>query len=227
MNWADFYLVCFLVGFMLSAVALLMGHFNLRLHFPHFGLHGPGPQGGVHGAGTHPPSPAGGHSQVIRNTEASPVNFATVTAFLAWFGGSGYLLTRYYTFWHMLALGFAALFGLAGAGIVFWFLRKLSSADENLDPADYEMTGALGRVVSIIRAGGTGEMVYAQGGTRHTAAARSEDGSAIPRGTEVVVTRFEKGIAYVRRWEDLAREEPTATDAPNEPSARSRGATQS
>jgi hypothetical protein len=28
----------------------------------------------------------------------------------------------------------------------------------------------------------------------------------VARNTEVVVTRFEKGVAYVRRWEDLAGE---------------------
>jgi membrane protein implicated in regulation of membrane protease activity len=208
MSWADFYLVCFLVGFLLSLVSLLMGHFHLHLHLPHGGLHGPGLHGGAHGAGAQGAASAGGNSaHALQDAEVSPINFGTVAAFLAWFGGAGYLLTRYYTFWHMLALAVAVLFGLVGAWIVFWFLRKLSSAEENLDPADYEMAGVLGRVVSAIRAGGTGEMVYVQGGTRHTTAARSEDGTLIPRHTEVVVTRYEKGIAYVRRWEDLAGEE--------------------
>ena len=49
-----------------------------------------------------------------------------------------------------------------------------------------------------IRAGGTGELIYSQEGTRRVAGARSEDGAAIPKGAEVVVTRYEKGIAYVR-----------------------------
>ena len=35
-------------------------------------------------------------------------------------------------------------------------------------------------------------------------AARGENGEAIPKGVEVVVTRFEKGIAYVRRWEEIS-----------------------
>ena len=34
--------------------------------------------------------------------------------------------------------------------------------------------------------------------------ARSDDGQAISKGTEVVITRYEKGIAYVRRWDELA-----------------------
>jgi len=53
-----------------------------------------------------------------------------------------------------------------------------------------------------IRAGGTGEIIFSQAGTRRAAGARSDDGTALPKGAEVVITRYEKGIAYVRRWED-------------------------
>lgn len=206
----DFYLVCFLVGFTLSALAMLMGHLDLHFHLPHGDIHGfhlhwgNGAHGGVAHGGN-----GGGHAAHGGNGEAqiSPFNFATIAAFLAWFGGSGYLLTRYASFWYMAALGMAVIFGFAGAAMVFWFLGKLVSKDENLDPADYEMVGVLGHVVSGIREGGTGEMVYVQGGTRHTIGARSEDSTAIAKETEVVVTRFEKGIAYVRRWEEMAAED--------------------
>jgi hypothetical protein len=76
--------------------------------------------------------------------------------------------------------------------------------DENMDSADYEMVGVLGRVSSSIRAGGTGEMVYTQMGTRRVCGARSDDGSAIAKDAEVVVTRYEKGIAYVRLWSEMS-----------------------
>jgi hypothetical protein len=49
-------------------------------------------------------------------------------------------------------------------------------------------------------------MIYSQEGTRRVAGARSENGAAIPKGAEVVVTRYEKGIAYVRPWEELMGE---------------------
>ena len=52
--------------------------------------------------------------------------------------------------------------------------------------------------------GGTGELVYAQGGTRRVSGARAESDAAIPKGVEVVVTRYEKGIAYVRPWDEFA-----------------------
>ena len=44
-------------------------------------------------------------------------------------------------------------------------------------------------------------------GTRRVCGARSDTGGAIARGTEVVVTRYEKGIAYVRLWSEMAGEE--------------------
>jgi hypothetical protein len=138
----------------------------------------------------------------------SPFNFVTATAFLAWFGGTGYLLTRYSGLWVGFGLLVSAASGLVGGGIVFVFLsRVLISENENMDSADYEMVGVLGRVCSPIRQGGTGEMVYTQMGTRRVCGARSDDGSAIPKGTEVVVARYEKGIAYVRLWSEMSGDE--------------------
>ena len=60
------------------------------------------------------------------------------------------------------------------------------------------MIGVLGRVTSEIRPTGTGEIIFSQAGTRRAAAARSDDEATIAKGTEVVVTRYERGIAYVR-----------------------------
>ncbi len=93
--------------------------------------------------------------------------------------------------------------GLAGATIVFWFLSKLMARDRTLNPADFEMVGVLGQVSSPVRQGGVGEMIFTQDGIRRCAPIRSEDEIEIEKGTEVVVTRYERGIGYVRRWSDL------------------------
>ena len=189
MTWMDFFLICFLLGLALSVLSVLTG--SAHLHLPHVHVH-------FHAPHAHAPSAHGG--------DAAPwLNFGTITAFLAWFGGTGYLLERYYSVWFLTALGVATLSGLGGAAIVFWFLMKfLVSKEENLDPADYDMVGVLGKLSLPIRQGGTGEIVFTQEGVRRVSGARSEDGVAIAKGTEVVVTRYENGIAYVRRWEDMA-----------------------
>jgi len=98
--------------------------------------------------------------------------------------------------------------GLTGGGIVFFFLSKvLMSDEENMDPADYDMVGVLGKLSVSIREGGTGELIYSQAGTRRVCGARSDDGSAMAKGAEVVVTRYEKGIAYVSLWSEMSGDE--------------------
>jgi len=114
-------------------------------------------------------------------------------------------MSQYHVGGLLLALAAALLSGFVGAAIVFWFLAKfLVREDEVLDPADYDMIGVLGRVSSTIRPSGTGEMLFSQMGSRRSTAARGEDGLEIPKGVEVVVTRYERGIAYVRPWEQIS-----------------------
>jgi membrane protein implicated in regulation of membrane protease activity len=188
-SWQDFYLVCFVVGFALALLAFLSGAFHWPL--------------GHGGAMGHLFGHAGGGAQGASG--ASPLNAGSLMAFLAWFGAVGYLLSRGGAWPHLLVLVIAAAAGVAGAVLVFFFLAKVLIARERpLDAADFHMEGVLGRVTAAIRPGGTGEVLYSQGGTRRSAGARSESGTAIPRGAEVIVTRYEKGIAYVRLWEELA-----------------------
>jgi hypothetical protein len=187
MNWELFYLICFIVGFVFSTLSFLTG--TLHLHIPaKFHLHMG--RGGFHTHGL-----------------AAFVNSFTFMAFLTWFGGAGYLVTHYSSLWIGFALLLATLAGLAGAAIVgAFYVRVMLKYDTGIDPAEYDMIGVLGRVSSSIRGGGTGEIVFQQVGTRRSCGARAEDGGAVAKGTEVVVTRYERGIAYVRSWDELSGE---------------------
>ena len=67
------------------------------------------------------------------------------------------------------------------------------------------MSGVIAQVSDSIRDnGGIGEIIFSQTGARRSTAARSEDGTPIQRGTEVVVIRYERGVAYVRRFDDFS-----------------------
>ena len=126
LNGEMFYLTCFLVGITLSILAFLGG----SLHLPHVHLHLSHGHGAVPGIG-HAAGP-----------EMPAINFATVTAFLAWFGGTGYLLTRHSTLLVMIIVLCAIAAGLVGAAIVFWLIVKfLLTHDQALDPADYDRVG--------------------------------------------------------------------------------------
>ncbi|HEY3929380.1 MAG TPA: hypothetical protein VGL89_13485 [Candidatus Koribacter sp.] len=186
MSWASFYLVCFLVGLMLSIFSVVSGSVHLPHGHFHFGH--------------------GGHGGAMRGG-ASYFNFATIMAFLAWFGGAGYLLTVHEGSLGLWIFLLATIAGLVGGSIVFSFMAKVLMKDSGeLDPADYEKIGVLGQITNPIRTGGTGELVFVQEGVRQVCGARSESGDPIAKGTEVVVTRYEKGIAYVRRYDELEAE---------------------
>ncbi|HUJ41456.1 MAG TPA: hypothetical protein VLW54_13020 [Candidatus Acidoferrales bacterium] len=216
MTLSNFFLVCFLVGFTLSLVSFVLG--AMRLHLPHhLGGHlaghvGAG-HGGFHAHAGHAPVMAHGHAGAVAGqgvahgkAGASPVDFMTICAFLAWFGGVGFLATRYYALAAVAAVGAAVVSGLTGATIVFLFMAKvLLPHDTQLDPADFEMVGILASVTVPIRAGGIGEIQFSQEGARRSASARTEDGQALERGAEVVVERYERGMAFVKRFDELVK----------------------
>jgi membrane protein implicated in regulation of membrane protease activity len=197
MSWSDFYLFCFIVGFSLSLVSFLAGTVHLHLHLPvkwhlpiHIGHHGGGGFRGPRG--------------VARGSGISWFNASSVLAFLAWFGGTGYLLTKYSTVTTILVVGFAVLAGLVAGFLVFKFMVKLAGPqDEPLTEEERRVEGALAVVSMTIRDGGTGEVIYPLGGSRRCSGARSADGKAIEKGAEVVIEKYEKGIAYVKRWEEF------------------------
>jgi membrane protein implicated in regulation of membrane protease activity len=173
-----FYLICFVLGLVLSLVAAFSG--LGRIHVGHLHFHAPA------------------HAKPV--THLSAINGFTLTAFLCWFGGVGYLLDRYSPLISVLVLGAAIVAGLFGASILYAVLFKLLLPRERvLSPEDTRMEGTLARVSDAVREdGGIGEILFTQTGARRSAAARSEDGSFLARGTEVVVLRYERGVATVR-----------------------------
>ena len=197
MTWELFYLMCFVLGLTLTVLASLGAFSHLHFGHMHVHLHTPLAKVGHVGHVTH----AAGKSGI------GPVNGFTIAAFLCWFGACGYLLSRFGDLFGALVLALAVAAGLAGGALLFWFLSRVLMAHERaLTSEDTEMQGVLGNVSSEIRPDGVGEIQFSQNGTRRFAPARSEEGVAIPRDSEVVVMRYERGIAYVRRWDDVAPE---------------------
>jgi membrane protein implicated in regulation of membrane protease activity len=195
MTMDTFYLICFGVGLVLSVAFFLGGFAHLHpghLHSGHSAL-------AHHGTGAHSSGAHGGSRGL------SAVNGFTLTAFLCWFGGAGYLLHRYSIFVAPLVLLLSVVSGVFGAALLWAILFKVLLPRERvLNSEDTEMTGVLAKVSDSIRSnGGIGEILFLQTGARRSSAARSDDGRTIERGTEVVVIRYERGIAYVRPWAEL------------------------
>jgi hypothetical protein len=181
-DWNAMYLTCFGIGLVFSLVAFFAG--GLHLHLGHLHLQG--------------------HAGAKGRSGASPLNGFTVVAFLCWFGGTGYLLHRGQVFGATLVLVFSALSGLAGASLVFWFMAGvLQRGERTLEAADTEIVGVTGRLSGAVPRHGVGELLYSQNGARRSASVRADDGEPIERGAEVIVMRYERGIALVRRWDEF------------------------
>ena len=138
----------------------------------------------------------------------SVFSMPTILAFLTWFSGAAYLLSGLAGAPLFLTLGVAAIIACVGAGIVFLFLVRVVWPGQTpyLESDQFELVGQMGRLSVGVRAGGTGELVYSQGGVRRVVGARSERGTALDRGTEVVVVRYERGVAYVEAFEQLLKD---------------------
>jgi hypothetical protein len=165
MTWSDFYLLCFLVGFSLSVLSFLAGavhiHLPVKMHFPFHGGHFGGHAGGGHigghavghagGAGHAPSHGSGATGKGAQDGSGhlSWFNATTIMAFLAWFGGVGYILST--------------------------------------------------------RSNGIGEVIFEQNGSRRSVSARCDGGKAVALGAEVVIERYENGIAYVQLWEEFTK----------------------
>lgn len=196
MSWSDFYLLCFLIGFSLSALSFVAGVVHLHLPFKwHLPFHAASHGGGV--------STGHGHGGM----HLSWFNASTVLAFLAWFGGTGYILTKHSKLVAVASLSVAILAGMLAGWMVFRFMvRLLKNSEAQMNEWDYRHEGSVGTVSISIGPNGTGEVIFEQHGVRRSLGARSEDGSPITKGTEVVISRYERGIAYVKPWAEYSGE---------------------
>lgn len=177
---ATFFLVCFLVGFLLTVVSAVLGAVD----------------GGLGEIDVDVPDGTSGHGTYGKAVTVSPVNFQTIVAFIMCFGGTGYLIERTTANFLLIVSG-ALIAGLAGGWLIWSFLRLLLRGETPMPLGSDKLVGIKGRLSLSIREGGTGEMIYSLNGVRQVCAARSASGVALHKGDEVMVLRHERGIAYV------------------------------
>lgn len=188
------FIICFIAGLGLSVVSFVSGLERVNV-FDHV-FHG---HHVIH-------TPRGIRHAGPKHSKTSMINAAAITAFLTWFGGGGLLLERLTPWSGALQLTGAGVIGLVGGAVINSVINALSKRESLAESLN--MTGVIARTVVPIRAGdGTGEIVFTHSGARRVSAARSDDGRAIDKGTEVIVTKYEKGIAYVTTWEELSKED--------------------
>lgn len=134
-------------------------------------------------------------------------NVSSILAFITWFSGVAYMARNGFGWVVGLALVLGLLAGLAGAWVISWFLYKFLRANSpELNPADWDEIGQIGRVTGTILPSGVGEVILERHGVRHALPARTSDGRRIERDVEVVILKVDRGVAIVQPWAELMAE---------------------
>ena len=193
-DWlSNLFMFVFLFGLVFTTASLVLGFVG--------GGVGDGPDfDGGHNIDVHIGGHQGAHSDNGAHDGPGILNMPTIMAFLTWFGGAGYIFRQSMGWNGYVAGGLALASGLVGGGLMFVLLARVlwPMMSKPMTSADYSKPGTPARVVSSIREGGVGEIVYSRSGSRFTAGAKSANGAAIAKGAEVVILRYEKGLAYVQ-----------------------------
>ncbi|MCX6956255.1 MAG: sigma-70 family RNA polymerase sigma factor [Verrucomicrobia bacterium] len=178
------YAVCFGVGLLFAILSVIFGHLG------HSG------DGGVdHGADLHGHAEAGFGAHDMPGFE--PIGPTTIATFVTAFGGIGMVLNQSASL-HRFSGPLAAVGALAIAAVVGWgFALVFRWAQGSSEGRISETTGLTATVITPIPAGGVGEIAYVQAGSRYSAPARTEDGTAFPNGATVRITRVVGTQFYV------------------------------
>jgi membrane protein implicated in regulation of membrane protease activity len=126
--------------------------------------------GGDHGDAAHADHDGGG---------PSVLSARVIAAFLA---------ARYYDLGHPAASGLGTVCGLVMATLVYQFAKVLYGQQSSSDLKMSGLVGTPAHVSVAIPEHGVGQVIATSGGQQTEHIARSDDGRAVARGTEVVVT---------------------------------------
>ena len=140
--------------------------------------------GGDHEIGTDHDAPLGAD---VDHGGSGIFSVRIMAAFLTAFGVGG-VVGRYYGLSHPAASGIGVVAGVVMAALVYQFARVLYGQQASSEIRMATLVGKVGEVSVSIPAGGVGQVTLALAGERSEHLARSAQGVAIPRGTEIVIT---------------------------------------
>jgi membrane protein implicated in regulation of membrane protease activity len=177
------YAICLAVGLLFTLVSVLAGHF--------FGGH----PGHVLGSGGHAEAGAD-NSDLPGISVFSPT---IIASFVTAFGGFGLIFSQFNATNPVIVSAPLALLGAAlVAGVMFYLLRAIFRHTQSSSESHVaQLAGTVASVVTPIPEKGVGEIAYVVGGSRYTAPARTENGSAVAGGMLVKITRVVGTQFYV------------------------------
>lgn len=138
----------------------------------------------------------GGHGEI---GHPHPISGTTVATFITGFGAGG-IVAHYALGWSttkgaMLATGTGMALALAAFLVLDWLFSQTQAGSEFRSES---VVGRQAEVITAIPEGGMGEVSYVVKGQRETCSARASDGSAIAKGSTVVVENVVGSTFHVR-----------------------------
>ena len=187
-----FYFFLLMLGVFYALLVMVAG----GLHAVHLPIHVDLSHLPVHLPGTPDIHLGDAASHDVSMTSLSPISIA---AFITSFGGIGIIATQGF------GVGGAAsvLWAIAGSLVVavlshlaFFYLFIAPQASSAVKTSD--VIGISAEVTAPIPGDSVGEIAYVAMGERHTATARSHDGTAIPRGALVTILSLAGTVMIVK-----------------------------
>lgn len=125
---------------------------------------------------------------------------AIIATFVTVFGGIGYLLMHHTDLTSIPIAGIALLSALGvSAAMLFLVVIPLHAAQKGEALSAKTMIGRQAQVVTSIDPRRVGEIVYEQGGTRHSAPAQANGGTPIEQGAQVRIVDELSGTFVVEK----------------------------
>ncbi len=171
------YTACLALGLLFTIITATLGHF--------FGGHDGGGDVGT-----------GGHAEAGYDHSGVPgISFFSPTVlacFVTAFGACGLILTHIPGTSNMwISAPISAVAGALMALLAFvMFNAMFKKTQSSSESRVASLLGQSASIVTPIPANGVGEIAYVQGGTRYTAPARTENGTPVPAGRPVRITRI-------------------------------------
>jgi len=214
------YWICFLTGTAYAAVsALLTGFFGaIGGHdISGAGGHDVGHAGGDYGAhagdaGHGEAYSAGGEAETV----LAPLSPATISVFMATFGGVGIILTTMFKMNLFMSLPISAASGfVVSAAVVSLFYHLFTKVQASSETRMAEIIGLTAEVTVPIPKDGVGEIAYVCRGARLVSSARARNGREVPRHETVRIIEQVGTTLYVEPHQG-SRAEPArpADDQP-------------
>jgi membrane protein implicated in regulation of membrane protease activity len=139
-----------------------------------------------------------GHDVALDHDAGGPSVFSAriMASFVTAFGVGG-VVARYYDLPHPAASGIGVVCGALMASAVYQFARFLHSQQASSEVRMASLVGRSAEVVVAIPDGGVGQVTLTIGGERSDHIARSADGRAIARGSDVTITGLRGDLVVV------------------------------